>query len=144
MKEQDTVKLLQECDSGSKMAVNTIDEILESVRDPNLKEHLKNSKKEHEKLQEEIASLLEQYDAREKEPTWMARGMSWMKINAEMLMEHSDTVIARLTSEGCSMGIRNLSHARNEYQGADEKAGNLCDRMISSEKNLLEKLQAFL
>ena len=37
MVNSDTVKLLQECDAGTKMAVTTIDEVLESVRDTDMR-----------------------------------------------------------------------------------------------------------
>ena len=41
MSEQDTINLLQECDSGSKMAVSAIDEIMDKVHCPDFKALLK-------------------------------------------------------------------------------------------------------
>ena len=40
MENKDTIHLLKECDAGSKMAVTSIDEILESVQDEKLKKIL--------------------------------------------------------------------------------------------------------
>ena len=46
----DTVKLLRECDAGTKMAVTSIDEVLDKVRDTEMKQLLQESKDHHEKL----------------------------------------------------------------------------------------------
>ena len=46
----DTIKLLKECSSGICMARDAIDEILEDVRDDDLKGILQNSIKEHDAL----------------------------------------------------------------------------------------------
>ena len=35
MENKDTIHLLKECDAGSKMAVTSLDEVMESVKDEN-------------------------------------------------------------------------------------------------------------
>ena len=37
MEDRDTIKLLKECDAGSKMAVTSLDDVLEKVENENLK-----------------------------------------------------------------------------------------------------------
>ena len=59
---EDTLKLLRECDSGAKMAVKSIDEVLDEVKSPKLKKILTDSKEEHDKLKSEIYELLEKSD----------------------------------------------------------------------------------
>ena len=54
MGNSDTIKLLQECDAGSKMAVTSIDEVLDSVSDDKMLEILQESKKQHEKYGNEL------------------------------------------------------------------------------------------
>ena len=50
MIEEDTIKLLKECNSGIKMGVTSINDILPEVQDRNFAALLTDSKKEHEKL----------------------------------------------------------------------------------------------
>ena len=76
---KDTINLLKECDSGTKMAVSSIDEILNKVSNTKLSGVLKECKAEHEKLGNEIHSLLIECGSTEKEPNPMAKGMSWLK-----------------------------------------------------------------
>ena len=54
----DTAKLLKECDAGTKMAISSINEILEKVEDSKLNEILTHSRNAHEQLESEIHSLL--------------------------------------------------------------------------------------
>jgi len=61
MIEQDTIKLLRECDAGVKMGVASIDDVLDNVRSDKLKQLLSECKREHEMLSGEIQTRLERY-----------------------------------------------------------------------------------
>ena len=61
MIEQDTIKLLRECDAGVKMGVASIDDVLDRVHSEKLRQRLIACKAEHEKLKGEINGLLGQY-----------------------------------------------------------------------------------
>ena len=76
MIEQDTIKLLRECDAGVKMGAASIDDVLDQVQNGTLKHYLAECKREHEVLQEEIQTLLAKYRDDGKEPPPIAKGMS--------------------------------------------------------------------
>lgn len=78
MIEQDTIKLLRECDAGVKMGVASIDDVLDQVHSRALNQYLTECKKKHEQLKNEIQTLLEKYHDDGKEPTPIAKGMSWI------------------------------------------------------------------
>ena len=50
----------------------------------------------HEKLENDLHSLLIQYNSEEKEPNPMAKGMSWLKTNVKLGLNESDATIADL------------------------------------------------
>lgn len=140
MENSDTIKLLKECDAGSKMAVTSIDDMLEHVSDFDMKHLLEETKKHHEKLGNELHSMLNQYDEDEKEPSAMAKGMSWMKTNMKLGVDHSDATIANLMVDGCDMGIKSLFRYLNQYSAADKSAKDICKRLISIEDELRREL----
>lgn len=144
MANRDTICLLKECDAGTKMAVSSIDEIIEKVSDSKLKQLLTECKKHHEKLGNEIHSLLSRYQSEEKDPTPMAKGMSWLKTNMKMNMDNSDATVADLITDGCNMGIKSVRKYLNQYQTADSESKNICKRLISIEEELVKNLQAYL
>lgn len=144
MENNDTILLLKECDSGSKMAVTSIDEILDKVIDCKLKQILSENKEQHEKLGNEIHALLLNHNASEKEPTTIAKGMSWLKTNVKLTMDNSDATIADLITDGCHMGIKSLHKYLNQYKNADKEATSLCNELIKIEEKLCNELQDYL
>jgi len=144
MEYTDTVKLLKECDAGTKMAVSSIDEVLENVTDSELKNLLQESKNHHEKLKNEICELLDSHGAGEKDPNPIAKGMSWMKTNMKMSMDNSDHTVADLITDGCNMGVKTLNRYLNEYENADSKSKQICGKLISIEEELCKELKDYL
>lgn len=144
MKNEDTIKLLKECDAGSKMAVSSIDDVLDYVKSDEMLELLKDTKEHHEKLGNELHELLNKYAADEKDPSLMAKGMSKMKTSVKLGMDNSDETIADLMIEGCDMGIRSLHKYLHQYSESEKSAKELCNRLISIEEELRKKLYKYL
>ena len=61
MIEQDTIRLLRECDAGVKMGISSIDDVLKYVSDKEFKDGLIDCKAEHERLGCEIRDRLAKY-----------------------------------------------------------------------------------
>ena len=144
MENNDTVYLLKECDSGAKMAISSIEEILDKTSDSNLQQLLKESKSHHEKLCDEIHSLLIQHESGEQKPDPIAKGMSWLKTNVKMSINNSNAAIADLITDGCNMGIKSLHKYLNQYQAADNISKDICKRLSSIEEQLCQDLRCYL
>ena len=144
MIEQDTVKLLRECDAGVKMGIASIDDVLEYVRGAELKRCLSKCKKEHEKLEREIEELLGRYHDEGKEPNIMAKGMSQAKTNVMLAVNESDETIAGLMTDGCNMGVKSLNKYLNQYKAADETSKDITKRLINLEEKLTVDIRGFL
>ena len=61
MIEQDTVKLLRECDAGIKMGIRSIEDVEKHVKSGEMKRMLGECRSEHQKLEKEIEALLKVY-----------------------------------------------------------------------------------
>ena len=144
MENTDSIHLLKECDAGTKMAVTSIDEVLEYTQNSDFKQLLLKSKDHHEKLGNEIHSLLLQYHSEEKDPAAMAKGMSWIKTNMKMTMNNSDATAADLITDGCNMGIKSLYRYQNQYPAANPKVMSLCEDLIKIEEDLRRDLRKYL
>ena len=144
MIEQDTIKLLRECDSGTKMGIASIADVLDRVKQPSLREKLTVCKKEHEKLQKEIDQLLNKYHDEGKNPNPIIKGMSWMKTNMKMTMEDRDATIADLMTDGCNMGVKSLNRYLNQYGAADEVSKDIAKRLINLEEKLTVDIRQYL
>ncbi len=144
MIEQDTIKLLRECDAGVKMGVSSIKDVLDYAHNDKLRTYLSDNKEAHEKLDVELQALLDRYQDDGKDPNPIAKGMSWMKTNVMLVMKESDSTIADLITDGCNMGVKSLSCYLNEYAAADEKSKDICKRLIKLEEELSVQMRDFL
>ena len=144
MIEQDTVKLLRECDAGIKMGIASIDDVLSHVQKDAFQKKLTDCRQEHAHLQCEVQKLLGQYQDEGKNPNPIAKGMSWMKTNMKLSMEDSDATIADLMTDGCNMGVKSLNRYLNQYKAADEVSKDITKRLINLEEKLAIDIRGFL
>lgn len=144
MIEQDTVKLLRECDAGIKMGVYSIEEVLGYVNNGNFKQMLEKAKSDHQQLQDEIQILLDKYHDDGKDPNPMAKGMSWFKTNIKISADSSDNTIADLITDGCNMGVKTLHKYLNKYKAADEKSKDIAKKLINIEEALTVDMRSYL
>ena len=144
MIEQDTIKLLRECDAGIKMGVSSIDDVLDRTQSTEFRNKLHTCKSEHEKLKTEVQSLLNRYHDDGKEPNPIAKSMSWMKTNMKLGMNESDSTIADLMTDGCNMGVKSLNKYLNQYEAADEVSKDITKRLINLEEQLTVDMRQYL
>jgi len=144
MIEQDTIKLLRECDAGVKMGISSIDDVLDQVQSASLRKCLETCRQDHEKLESEIETQLAKFRDDGKEPNPIAKGMSWMKTNMKMQMNASDQTIADLMTDGCNMGVKSLNQYLNEYKAADEVSKDIAKRLINQEEKLAVEIRSYL
>ena len=144
MIEQDTIKLLRECDAGIKMGIASIDDVLEHVQKETFYEKLDHCKQDHQQLQTQIQEQLDRFQDQGKNPNPIAKGMSWMKTNMKLGMEGSDATIADLMTDGCNMGVKSLSRYLNQYKAADEISKDLAKKLIHTEAQLAQDLRQYL
>lgn len=144
MTDSDTISLLKECNSGIKMGISSLDDVMEHVHASDLKKVLQKAKREHEKLGDETHDILLKYHEEGKEPHPMAKMMSVMKTSTKIAMDESDRTIAELLTDGCDMGIKSLHKYLNRYKSAHEEVRSLTGRIIDSEENLRRDIQGYL
>ena len=144
MAEQDTVRLLRECDAGVRMGTASIDEVLDYVSSPKLKKRLADCKSQHEVLKGQLQQLLDDHHDEGKAPNPAAKGMSWMKTNMKLAWDGSDNTIADLMTDGCNMGVKSLHRYLNQYKAADAKSKKITKELINLEEGLVMDIREFL
>lgn len=142
--ENDTVKLLRECDAGVKMAVSSFDDVYDKIKSPKLRDMIDTSKEQHSVLGGKIAKALLDVGDDGKDPNPMAKGMSWMKTTVKMAIDDCDKTVADLMTDGCDMGVKSLSRYLNQYAAADENSREIAKELIKIELDLLTGLREFL
>lgn len=144
MVENDTVKLLRECDAGIKIGVAAIDDVMSHVHGEEFRKSLNACRDEHENLRVQVREMLSSCGDDGKEPNPMAKGMSWIKTNVMLAADGSDATVADLITDGCNMGVKSLNRYLNQYAAADEKAKTVAKKLIRLEEKLTQSAGAYL
>lgn len=144
MIEEDTIKLLKECNAGIRMGVSSINEVISRAESNEMKSFLAESLNEHMRLESETENLLCKYGDEGKEPNPMAKKMSWVKTNVMMALDAGDDTIADLITDGCNMGVKSLSRYLNKYAAADERSKDIAKKLISMEADLAFAMRDYL
>lgn len=141
---RDTVELLSECNAGVKMAVASIDDVLENVQNDRLRNTLIECRREHQELGSRTHALLNAADEPGRGASPVARGMSWLKTNWKLTMQPDDHTVADLIVDGCNMGVKSLTRYQNQYAAAQSEAKQIADSLIRSEERLAADLKKYL
>lgn len=143
-KNDDTVKLLRECDAGIKMGIASLEDVISCSNDYALEQRLKQSKTEHEQLRAQTEMMLNSIPDKGKQPNPAAKTMSHMKTKMVTAMDTSDRAVARLITKGCHMGVSSLNRYLDKYAAADRESRDLACRIINEEEQLSRSLRKYL
>lgn len=140
----DTIELLKECNSGIKMGISSINEVLPMVENEEFKNKLVTCRDEHEKLENETKDILNDYEDTGEKSNLFAKGTSWIKTNVKMAMKPDDETISDLMTDGCNMGVKSLNKYLNQYVAAEEKVKDIAKRLINLEEQLAIDIRKYL
>lgn len=145
MPNDDTIKLLNECNAGIKMGVESINEVIDHVKSDNLRNILNKYLEDNKSLGDKTHEYLNQFHDSGKEPSTIAKTMSWFKTNIKLLQGSDvDEQIADLMTDGCNMGIKSIYRYLNKYPSANNDVKGLAKDIITSQEKFLNDLRIFL
>ncbi len=142
--EDDTVKLLRECSSGCKMAMDSISRTLSKTDDAALKKVLQNYYGRHVTLGDECKEMLASCGEPDRDVVKIAKVMSDVKTEFEFMIRDKPATAAKLMIDGCAMGIKSVGRYMNEYCAASEDSKELANRIIECEKDFSDAMIPFL
>lgn len=142
--QDDTIKLLMECNLGCKMAVNSLNQISDFVTNPDLANLIEKSIAQHEQIGNDTSRKLDLAGAQEKEPGAMTSAFSWFSTEMKLRMNDSGNQAAKIIMDGCNMGIQSIGEKVNQFQDADQESQKLASDLIQAEEKLMKELKEYL
>lgn len=141
---EQTVELLDECSSGCKMAINSMKQILDFIKDEKLEKIIRSYTEKHQKLERETGEQLNEYGRDEEKPGLVASAMSWISTEAKLMINGNAAQIAKIIMDGCNMGIQSIGKRINECISASEESISLAKRLVRTEEDLMLEMKQFL
>ena len=144
MKNSDSIALLQECNSGSKMAISSIRDVLGDIQEEKLERLLENYIHKHEEYGEELHALLSANQSPPEEPKASSKTMAKVVTGVKLFADHSTSQIANLMIDGCNMGVKSISKYQNQYKNADQESIEISEELVKIEQHMANGLRRFL
>ncbi len=141
----DNINALDELNKGVSMGVDTINYVLDKVKEKDLKKVLEYQLKEYERLSKKVEKIYPKYN-NDKEPheiNKMEKVMAKKGIEMRLMLDDSSSKISELFLKGTNMGIiegRKLLNNKN----IDKKVHSLISEFINMQEAYVEKLKVFL
>lgn len=142
--DNDTVNLLKECNAGCKSATNSMEQVLEYVKNEKLRSLIESYNDRHIKIGDECHAMLNELGEDEKDPQKIPAMMAKVGTDMKLMMENSTHKIAELLIDGCNMGIKSLCEYINKYTTADEKCIKLARKLVKEEQEFMNDLLEYL
>lgn len=141
---EDTIKLLKECNAGCKTATNSMEQVQSYLKNERLKTIIDRYNDQHIKLGDECHQQLNQYNEEEKDPSRIQKVFSTISTEVKLIVNDDTHKIAELMIDGCHMGIKSLSEYVNKYKSASIESIDIARRLIKIEQDFMNELLAFL
>ena len=136
--DEQTRKLLEECSIGCKMAVSSLQQISEYIKDSTLMRLTEDYICRHKELEDEAVSALADSGNDAKDPGAVSSAFAWFTTEIKLAFNDDNSQIAKLLMNGCNMGIQTLGERMNTLSQADKKAHALAQKIIKTEQNLMK------
>lgn len=140
----ETVELLKECNSGCKMAIESMERVEGKIDDGRLKSIIDEYKDKHEQIKARTAHLLWDAGETQKDPGVMASAMSKVTTEMKMTFSGSSHQAAKIMMDGCNMGIQSICEYENDYKEASEEAKDIAHNLVKIEKEFMGHMEKFI
>lgn len=140
----ETVELLKECDSGCKMAMNSMDQIMEYVKNSGQADIIQSYEEKHRDLEKRIREQLMLNGETEENPGLMASAMSWITTEMKMTLHNNGSQVAKIMMDGCNMGIQSVTEYINKYKSASKESIQLANDLVKVEEDFMKEMKTFL
>ncbi|WP_302625760.1 hypothetical protein [uncultured Eubacterium sp.] len=141
---EDSINLLKECNSGCKMAIESMERVEKNLADNEMKSIIDEYKDKHCQIKAQTYHLLKKDGEDGKDPNPMAAAMSKITTEVKMSFMGDSHQAAKLMMDGCNMGIQSICEHENDCRNADETAKEVAHNLVKIEKEVMGKMEKFL
>ena len=139
-----TQKLLQSIVENSRMGEDACDQLLQRAQDAALRQELMREKEFYGCAARDAENKLCAMGAKPHPKGPMARMGLWMGMQMNTAMDTSASHLADIVIQGATMGVVELTKARNSNPDADAEAHGIAANLITRQQESIDRLKAFL
>ena len=139
-----TEKLLQRIIENGRMGEDACDQLLQRAQDEAIRQALMREKQSYAEAVKQAEEKLTQLGVQPQPKGPMARMGLWMGMQMNAMLDRSQAHIADIVIQGATMGVVELTKARNSLPDADADSHGIAAGLITAQQEAIDRLKAFL
>ena len=125
-------------------AKQSINNVIEKIKDSKLKKELKKQFKDYDNFSESCEDLAKVYDIELVDNNFFKKAKMWININLSTMMDKSNRKIASLNIVGSTMGVIDLMSVLSDSKKAKKELQIFGKRVLQLEESNIEKLKPYI
>ena len=125
-------------------AKQSINNVIEKIKDSKLKKELKKQFKDYDNFSESCEDLAKVYDIELVDNNFFKKAKMWININLSTMMDKSNRKIASLNIVGSTMGVIDLMSVLSDSKKAKKELQIFGKRILQLEESNIEKLKPYI
>ena len=141
---EQTEKLLQSTVENARMGLSACEQLLKKNIDHNIRREIEIEKQNYSRIARDAEQRMYEMGIEPKPEGMMQRMGMWMGMEINTISDKSAAHIADILIQGATMGVVEMTKARNSNPDADANALSLASSFIESQQACVDRLKSFL
>ena len=139
-----TYEILKECNSGCRMALNSIEQLAVYLTSQELQDQFCKYKEEYKKMEKESERLSEGKLQEEKISEKAAETFARISAEVKLMINDDSAKIAEMMIDGANMGIKSITEKLNRYPEAEKESISLARKFEKICEKLIQDMKKYL
>ena len=140
----ETIQLLQDMARNARTGEEAIDQLMEKVESTEMRDELRRERDQYRAAARDAESALAAAGGHSEPVGMMQKAGMWVGTQMNTLTDRSNAHIAEMVIQGATMGIIEMTKARNTCPDADDRATELASRFIVEQNEIIDRQKAYL
>ena len=140
----ETIQLLQDVARNARTGEEAIGQLMEKVESAEMRGELDREREQYRASAQEAESALAAAGGRAEPVGALQKAGMWVGTQMNTLTDRSNAHIAEMVIQGATMGIIEMTKARNTCPDADDYAADLASRFIVEQNDIIDRQKAYL
>ena len=140
----ETIQLLQDVVRNARTGEEAIEQLLNKVESQEMRGELDRELHQYRDAARQAESALAAAGGTPEPVGMLSRAGMWVGTQMNTLTDRSNAHIAEMVIQGATMGIIEMTKARNTYADADPGATGIASRFIVDQNDIIERQKVYL
>ncbi|MDY6368014.1 MAG: hypothetical protein SPL13_05830 [Clostridia bacterium] len=137
-------KAITDVYKNAKIAMQSLNDLIPSVKDKELKKELEEEYDGYRKAAKAVGEFMDENKIERKEVGFFQKAGMWVGIKTKVVFDNSKNNVAEMMMKGTTNGINELTAMKNESKNLDESVKEHVINLLKLEESYQQRLKNYL